>query len=410
MKKVSVNPIIIVAILFFLLGSALGINGIVIPFLRNVFQLNSTTSYLVLTATFSSFILFGYPSGIIITKYGYKTSMIFSFILFSIGSILFIPSGQMQSFTLFLVASFVLGMGNTLLQAAVNPYITIIGPIESAAQRMCLMTICNRIGWAIAPLFLALFFDITNTNTQLDHLYLPFYIITSLFICIGLFIWFVDLPEIKAEGEDKTIIENNTSLNNTSTQTSILQFKHLLLGAIALFFYVGIDTLCLVSIVDFANSIGLDNPEKYTSYPVIGISIGCILGVILVPKYLSQLDGLRYGTIAALIISIIIPIVPASFAIYLLPCITFFTCLTWGAIWPLAIANLGPYTKKGSSILVCSIVGGAILPLIFGYISDQCGGIQNAYILFTPALLFILYYAFIGYCSDITLYHTSEQI
>ncbi len=392
-------PLIVVGVLFLMLGFALGINGLLIPFLKKAFSLSNTESYLVLTATFSAFVVFGYPSGLVIQKVGYKKGIILSFILFAIGLYLFVPSAKYESFPLFLLASFISGTANTLLQAAINPYITILGPIESAAKRMCMMTICNRAGWAIAPVFLALFINISEVNVSLSDLYLPFYIIVGIFILLGIFTLFAPLPEIKAAGEDESSesVESEEVRNFVQTKKSIWQFPHLLLGVLALFFYVGVDTLTLVSPVDFAHTLGLAHPERYTIYTVIGISTGCILGIILVPKYLSQTKALRIGSVSGVIISLMIVFLPPKIAIYMVSLVAFSIALVWGAVWPLAISFLGKYTKIGSSLLVSAIVGGAVLPLCFGWMKDYLGNIQQAYWLFVPSILFIVFYAFKGY-------------
>ena len=392
-------PLVVVGVLFFSLGFSLGINGLLIPFLKKAFSLSHAESYLVLTATFSAFVVFGYPAGLLIQKTGYRRGIVLSFALFAMGLYLFVPSAGLESFPLFLLASFICGTGNTLLQAAINPYITILGPVESAAKRMCIMTICNRSGWAVAPIFLSLFIDITQINVQLTDLLLPFYMISGTFVLLGIFTWFAPLPEIKAAGEDEkdASAESAKVRAFVASKKSVFQFPHLLLGVVALFFYVGIDTLVLVTPVDFAETIGLSNPERYTLYSVIAISAGCILGILLIPRYMSQLTGLRIGTLAGLLFSICIPLLPARIAIYMVPVIGFSTCLVWGAVWPLAISNLGKFTKIGSSILVSAIVGGAILPLVFGYLKDLTGNIQQAFWLFFPSILFIVFYAFIGY-------------
>jgi fucose permease len=398
-KKNFLILIAIVGVLFFTFGFALGINGMMIPFLKKAFSLNNTQSYMVLTATFSAFVVFGYPCGLLIRKVGYRKSIVLSFALFAIGICLFVPSAKWANFTLFLVASFLCGTANTLLQAAVNPYITILGPIESAARRMCVMTICNRAGWAVAPLFLALFIDITLPQVQLSSLYLPFYIITGIFTVLGIFTLFAPLSEIQAIGEDEEsdTEESEEVLRFVETKRSVFGFPHLLLGVLALFFFVGVDTLALVSPVDFAESLGLPHPERYTIYTVIAISAGCILGVILVPKYMSQINGLRIGSVLGVFLSVLIVFVPPKIAIYLVSLVSFSLALVWGAVWLLAISYLGKYTKIGSSILVSAIVGGAILPLLFGGLKDFFGNIQQAYWLFLPSILFIVFYAFKGH-------------
>ena len=392
-------PLVIVGTLFFLLGFSLGINSLLIPFLKKAFSLSHAESYLVLTATFSAFVIFGYPSGVLIQKVGYRRGIVLSFILFAAGLYLFVPSAGMESFPLFLLASFICGTGNTLLQAAINPYITILGPIESAAKRMCIMTICNRSGWAVAPIFLAIFIDIAQISVQLGDLFLPFYIIVGIFILLGIFTWFAPLPEIKAVGEDEKDASSESAKVRefVETKKSVFQFPHLLLGVVALFFYVGLDIMVLVTPVDFAETIGLHNPERYTLYSVVAISTGCVLGILLIPRYVSQLTALRISVVIGLIFSIFIPLLPGKIAIYIVPVIGFTTCLVWPAVWPLAISNLGKYTKIGSSVLVSSCIGGAILPLVFGFLKDLTGNIQQAYWLFFPSILLIVFYAFVGY-------------
>lgn len=377
----------VIAILFFSLGFALGINSLLVPILKNAFHLSSTQSYLVLTATYSTFVLFSYPSGLLIQKYGYKQSIIISFALFAIGLYLYVPSGIHSSFLLFLLASFISGLGNTLLQAAINPYITILGPLETATKRMCLMTIANRLGWAIAPILLSAFIDISNKQIQLTDIVPPFHAIVIVFIIMGIFSFFVSFPELETE------------TNKAKSQSSIIkllrQYPKLTWGIIALFFYVGIDTLCLVSIIDFAQSIGLENPENYTSYSVLGISLGSILGVIAIPKFVSQEVTFKYGISLALIASLFLPWCKPTIAIFLIPFLTFSMSTTWGTVWAFAMDGLGSDTKTGSSLLVSSIVGGAILPIFFGYGIDLSGSVQKAYWLFVPCLTFILIYALI---------------
>lgn len=397
-RQISSNytvPLIFVGMLFLLLGFSLGINGLLIPYLQKALSLSNANSYLVLTATFSAFVLLGYPSGLLIKRLGYQKGIVISFVVFAIGLSLFVPSAKYGSLPLFLLASFISGAANTLLQAAVNPYITILGPVDSAARRMSMMVICNRAGWAVAPIFLALFLDLTQIDIQLSDMYLPFYIIVGIFVLLGIVTTYAPLPEIKAEGEDSDM--GNFAETGNSSKKYIWQFPHLLLGTVTLFFYVGVDTLALVSPVDFANTIGMDNPERYTMHTVVATAIGCILGIVLIPKYISQLTALRIGTVAGLVISVFIVFAPPSIAVYLVSLVSFAISLVWGAVWPLAMANLGRFTKTGASILVSAIVGGAILPLCFGWLKDILNDVQQAYWLFIPALSFMVFYAFAGY-------------
>jgi fucose permease len=261
------------------------------------------------------------------------------------------------------------------------------------------MTIFNRSGWAVAPIFLAIFIDITQINVQLSDLFLPFYIIVGIFILLGIFTWYAPMPEIKAVGEDEKDVSSESAGVRAFVESkkSVFQFPHLMLGVLTLFFYNGIDALILVTPVDFAETIKLSNPERYALFPVIAVSVGCVLGIALIPRYMSQLTGLRIGSVIALLFSVLIPLVSAKTAIYILPVIGFATSLVWGAVWPLAISYIGKYTKIGSSILVSSIVGAAVIPLIFGYLKDITGDIQKAYWILFPSILSIVYYAFWGY-------------
>ena len=392
-------PLAIVGLLFFLLGFSLGINGLLIPFLKKAFSLSNAQAYLVLTATYSSFVIFGYPAGALIQRTGYRRGIVLSFALFATGLFLFVPSAGYESFLLFLLATFICGTGNTIMQAAINPYITILGTIDSAAKRMCIMTVCNRAGWAVAPVFLSIFIDVTQINVLLSDLFLPFYIITGIFIFLGVFTWFAPLPEISAVGEEEkdASAESIKVREFVASKKSVFGFPHLMLGVIATFFSVGIETLIYITPVDFADTIGLTNPERYMIYPVAATALGCLLGIWLIPRYISQLTGLRIGVVTGTFFCLLIPILPANIAIYALPVASLAFSLNWAVVWPLAISYLGKYTKIGSAILVSSIVGAAILPLIFGYLKDVTGDIQQAYWLFFPSMLFIVFYAFIGY-------------
>ena len=390
-KSNFVIPIIIIGVMFFVIGFALGINGYLIPFLKKALDLSSAESYLVLAATFSAFVVFGYPSGLIIKKVGYRKGMVLSFLFFAAGLALFIPSARYESLGLFLLASFISGMGNTLLQASVNPYITILGPQESAAMRISIMGILNKAAWAVAPIFLSLFLNLNAPSLQ--KMYFPFYLIVGIFVLLGIFIYFAPLPEVKAEGEDE---EDTPVSAYARSKTSIMQFPHLILGVIALFFYVGVETIALATIVDYADSIGLANPATYTTYTVIFMVIGYLFGVFFIPKVITQNTALKINSWLGVVASLAIVLVAGKYSIWFVALLGLANSLMWPAIWPLAIADLGRFTKTGASLLVMGIVGGAVLPLIFGGVKDIVG-IQAAYWVCFPAYLFILFYALKGH-------------
>ena len=389
-------PLAFVGMMFFAIGFALGINSFLIPVISGTLGVSSAQVYLVLAATFSTFIIFGYPASMTIKKIGYKHTMALSFLLFALGFLLYIYSANYKNFVLFLVASFVSGIGNTFLQASVNPYITILGPIESAARRMSIMGICNKLAWPIAPVFLAWVIGKNTTEiSEIADLILPFYIIIGVFIILGVISLLAPLPEVKAVGEDDSS-SVSSECAYAAGKTSIWQFPHLILGVIALFLYVGAEVVALSTLVDYATSLQLPNAANYAWIPSIGMVVGYICGIVAIPKYISQANALRVCASIAIVGSICVVQTPAAISIWFISLIALGCSLIWPALWPLAMADLGRFTKVGASLLVMAIAGGAVVPTIFGFIKDIVGT-QNAYWVCLPCFLFILYYGLVGY-------------
>jgi FHS family L-fucose permease-like MFS transporter len=388
-KKTLVVPMILIGSMFAVLGFALGINAFFIPFVQKAFNISITMSYLVMTATFLSFVVFGIPSGVIIKKFGYKGGMVIAFVIMAAGFYLIEPAAKIISFPLLLIALFISGMGQTLLTGAVNTYVTILGPVESAASRIALMGVCSKTFYAAASLLLALFMDLANV--RIEDTILPFYLISGILLVMGFLYYFAPLPEIKAAGED----ESSEVSVYASTKTSILQFPHLLLGVLAIFFDVGLEYLALGSINDFASILNLPSPQNYVWFVSAGMVIGYLFGVFFIPELISQSTALLLSTISGIVITVAIVLLPAGISIYLVALLGLANALLWPAIWPLAIADLGKFTKMGSSLLVTGIIGGAFIPLLFGYIADIASH-QVAYIVCLPAYIYIMYYALSG--------------
>ena len=200
-KTGTIIPLMLIGVMFFIIGFGLGISSFLIPALKSAFSLTTSQSYLVTAAIFSAFVIFGRPTAWVIKKIGYRLSMVFAFLIMGLGMWMFVPSSNAFSFPLFLLALFVGGIGNTLLQGAVNPYITILGPHETAAVRISLMGIMNKLAWWMAPLFLGLFIDLQDV--KIDDIIMPFYIVTGILVVLGILVYFAPLPEVKAEGEDE---------------------------------------------------------------------------------------------------------------------------------------------------------------------------------------------------------------
>ena len=403
-KKVGpVIPLMIIGIVFFMIGFGVGISGFLTPALRSAFNLTTGQSYLVTAAIFSAFVIFGRPTGWVIKKIGYRKAMMIAFFIMALGMLLFVPSSNAVSFPLFLVALFVGGIGNTLLQGAVNPYITIIGPVDTAAVRMSLMGIMNKLAWWIAPVFLGIFIDLKDV--QVDDIILPFYIVTGILVVLGIFVYFAPLPEVKAEGEEEE--EGAAESSYASGKTSIMQFPHLILGVLALFLYVGIETLPMASIIDFARATfgDVDNLESYAKFVTLGLVAGYIFGVIAIPRFISQTKALISFAVLGILSTLLLIYLPPKFAFFALLFASFSNSLMWPAIWPLALKDLGKFTKAGASLLVMAIFGGAVIPLLFGVLVDAVktteqavvANYQTAYWIMVPCYFFIMYFAISGH-------------
>ena len=385
-------PLAFVGMMFFSLGFALGINSFLIPVLQTSLSLSSGVAYLLLAATFLPFIIFGYPAAKTISVIGYKKTMALSFLIFAAAFVLFVFSAKQNSFPLFLLASFVSGAANAYLQASVNPYITILGPLESAAKRISMMGICNKLAWPVAPLFFAMV--VANPdNVQIADLYVPFYIIIAVFLGLGVISLLAPLPEVTAAGEDES---SAADCPYAAKKTSIWQFPHLVLGALTLFIYVGVETLSLSTAVDYAKSLQLANPDLYAWIPSIGMVIGYICGIIFIPKYMSQDMAMRICAWIGVLGSLAIVLMPAEISIWAIFLMALGCSLMWPALWPLAMADLGKFTKAGAGLLTMAIAGGAVIPTVFGFLKDATTP-QQAYWLALPCFLFILYYGGAGY-------------
>lgn len=388
-------PLAIIGLFFFSIGFALGINSYLMPVLKNAMHISGAASSLLLAATFIPFLLFGIPATHCIRLIGYKRTMALSFAIFAVAFALFILAAKQNSLTWFLIASFVSGAANAVLQASVNPYVTILGPLDSAARRISCMGISNKLAWPVTTLFITLVIGKGIGDTQLSDLYLPFTIIIAIFLLLGVIALLAPLPDVKAAGED----ESDTTASSNSYadgKTSILQFPHLLLGCLALFLYVGVETISLATATGYAQSLGLEG-DNYGFIPSVGMIVGYVCGVIFIPRYLSQAAAMRICAIIALVGSVAVAVVPNPvFSVCCIFLMALGCSLMWPALWPLAMADLGKFTKAGSSLLTMAIAGGAVMPWLQGLVQDAFS-YQTSYWVSVPCFLFILYYGLAGY-------------
>lgn len=388
-------PLAIIGLFFFSIGFALGINSYLMPVLKNAMHISGAASSLLLAATFIPFLLFGIPATHCIRLIGYKRTMALSFAIFAVAFALFILAAKQNSLTWFLIASFVSGAANAVLQASVNPYVTILGPLDSAARRISCMGISNKLAWPVTTLFITLVIGKGIGDTQLSDLYLPFTIIIAIFLLLGVIALLAPLPDVKAAGEDES---DTTASSNSYAEgkTSILQFPHLLLGCLALFLYVGVETISLATATGYAQSLGLEG-DNYGFIPSVGMIVGYVCGVIFIPRYLSQAAAMCICAIIALVGSIAVAVVPNPvFSVCCIFLMALGCSLMWPALWPLAMADLGKFTKAGSSLLTMAIAGGAVMPWVQGLVQDAFS-YQTSYWVSVPCFLFILYYGLAGY-------------
>jgi glucose/galactose transporter len=418
MKKTSsLMPMIIIGILFFIFGFVTWLNGSLIPFLKIICDLNSFEALFVTFAFYIAYTVMALPMSYVLQKTGYKSAMALGLGIMAVGSLLFIPAAQSASFVLFLLALFTLGAGLTILQTASNPYVVYMGPPESAAMRISIMGIINKTAGVLVPLlFTALIFsDINAFNHEnltameieaLSSRLITPYLIMALTLTglIGL-IKFSHLPELNFESE------------SSSQNRTILQYPRVVLGAIALFFYVGIEVIAGDTIGLFGSQLHVENFTALTSYTMVFMVVGYSLGVVMIPKIISQSSALLFSALSGLIFLIALLLSsPESSSVSsflwgwsgmatLPDPITFVAllglsnALIWPTIWPLALEGLGKHTAQGSALLIMGIAGGAFLPLLFGKVAEL-SSTQNAYIVGVVSYLFILYYAVTGHKKE----------
>ena len=409
-KKSYTLPLLIIGALFFIFGFVTWINGTLIPYLKIACELKSGVQpYLVAFAFFIAYTVMALPSSLVLKKTGYKKGMSLGLFIMAIGAAIFIPAASSRSYNLFLTGLFIIGTGLALLQTASNPYAAIIGPIESAASRISIMGICNKVAGISASLvfgYIALndadklevnlkTMDATTKAATLNELasrvVTPYMIITGVLILLAIGILFSPLPDLKDESEVST--ENNEAI-----KTSIFQFQHLWLGVLALFLYVGVEVMAGDTIISYGKSLGIElaTAKFFTSATLACMLVGYIVGILTIPKYLSQQTALKICAVVGVILAALAVVTSGYTSVLCIALLGLANSLMWPAIFPLAINGLGKFTKTGSALLIMAIAGGALLPLLYGKLSESMGT-QKAYLLMIPCYLYIFYYGAKGY-------------
>ncbi len=408
-KNKYIFPLLIIGVFFFIFGFTTWANSQLIPYFKIACELSTSQSLLVATAFFAAYFVMALPSSYILDKLGYKKGMILGLLVMAAGALLFIPAADSRSYGMFLVALFVIGTGLALLQTASNPYVTILGPIKSAAQRISIMGICNKLAGIVAVVVmggivlkdvdalkakLATLTPIDKAH-ELDELIKrvvsPYIIIAVILVAFAIILMFLNLPEIKNEEETESSLSKN--------KTSIFQFPFLLLGAFAIFFYVGAEVISYDTFASLGESLGypLEKASGFAKFTGYGLLIGYVLGIICIPKFISQRKALVISCILSILFVILTMFTNGMVAVACFAGLGLSNALMWPAIWPLAIEGLGKFTKTGAALLIMGIAGGAVLPPLYGQLADVMGSKQTAYWMLIPCYFFILYFAIKGY-------------
>ncbi|MEV4883970.1 sugar MFS transporter [Chitinophaga ginsengisegetis] len=419
-RREDTIPIMIIGLMFFIFGMVTWINAILIPYFKIGCELNNFQSYLVAFAFYIAYLVMSLPAGYLLKKTGFRKGMMIGFWIMASGTLLFVPAGITRAYPLFLAGLFTIGLGLAILQTAANPYITILGDKERAAQRFSIMGICNKAAGILAPLLFAvaiirpgdqtLFRELPamqgpEKEVILDQLIqrvvVPYAVVSVVLFLLGLLIRFSPLPEIDTDTEPTA-----TAVPQERPK-SILEFPHLVLGAVAIFFHVGSQVIAVDSIINYASSMGMPFLEAkvFPSYTLAATITGYILGILLIPRFLSQLTALRICTVLGLLFSCMIPFVQGKVpllghytdvSVWCIVLLGFANSMIWAGIWPLALDHLGRFIKTGASLLVMGLCGNAILPLLYGYWADKYG-LRIAYLVLLPCYGYLIFYAFYAF-------------
>jgi fucose permease len=434
-RKNYILALSIIGALFFIFGFVTWLNGSLMPFLQTACELTPFEASLVTLAFYIAYFVMALPSSFVLKKTGYKNGVFIGLLVMAVGALIFIPAAYSRMFGVFLAGLFVLGTGLALLQTATNPFITIIGPRESAAKRMAIMGICNKMAGVFSPLVLTalimhgmekfsesnlalLSFDEKETllNELASRIVGPYTAMAVLLALFAVLVKFSSLPnEIDIEKDD-----HETLKGFVKQIPDALKIRHLLLGIITLFVYVGVEVMAGDSLTQFGKSLHLDYAPTLTSFTMAFMVFGYILGIILIPKVISQSKALVISAVLGVLfafgaayssttennlfasifgwlnsgLGFNIPLIPN--AVFFVTLLGWANALMWPAIWPLALNNLGKYTKIGSALLIMGIAGGALIPPTYAKLGQSIG-FQQALWIMVPIYLYIIFYATIGH-------------
>jgi FHS family L-fucose permease-like MFS transporter len=419
-KKQTWVSLFIIGMLFFIFGFVSWVNAILIPYFKIACELTHFKAYLVTFAFYISYFVMSVPAAYLLKKTGFKKGMMTGFWLMSIGAFIFVPAAFTRTYEIFLLGLFTIGAGLAILQSAANPYITVLGPKESAAQRISIMGIFNKGAGILAPLlFAAVILKATDTDLfaqlagmdagekakALDELIrrviIPYVCVGAVLFVLGLLVRYSPLPEIDTEQESDDLAEINKDKKN------IFAFPHLVLGALGIFLHVGTQVIAIDTIIGYANSmqIPLMEAKVFPAYTLAATICGYIIGIITIPKFITQVNALRICTFLGTGLTLLILFSKGEvhflghttdISIWFVVLLGLANSLVWAAIWPLALDGLGKFTKLGASVMIMGLCGNAIMPLVYGLLADAFS-VRNAYWVLLPCYLYLVFYGLYGY-------------
>ncbi|KPM49008.1 sugar MFS transporter [Jiulongibacter sediminis] len=425
-KSTNLVAISIIAALFFIFGFVTWINGALIPFMKTINELTDAQSYLVASASYISFVVMGLPASWVLRKTGYRKGMSIGLFIMAVGALIFIPAANARTYWMFLAGIFIQGTGMTLLQTASNPYITILGPIESGAKRIAIMGIANKTAGALGSLiFGALLLSgideikekLTTVSTgeksvildqMANSVFVPYLVMAGVLFLLGILIRKAPLPHVEAEETD-----DETSTGGAGK--TIFQYPHLWLGVFTLFVYVGAEVIAGDTIISYGISLGFSGERSkfFTTYTLMAMVSTYALGAILIPKYLKQKTALQISAVLGIIFSICILMTTGFTSVLFVAALGIANALVWPAVWPLTLDGLGKHTKTASALLIMAISGGAIIPPLYGRLVDAgkeklvsagtelteatASAATSGYWILIPCYVIILFFALYGY-------------
>lgn len=406
-----VMSMVIIGVLFFIFGFVTWLNSSLILFVKVGFDVDNVGAFLIPMAFYLSYFFLALPSAVVLKRTGMKRGMALGLLVMAVGSILFAIFMGSYSYVGALVALFVIGAGLALLQTASNPYVSILGPIESGAKRVAIMGICNKFAGGVAPyVFGALLLSgatayaakireaaSPQARSLLQHAFvsravMPYIIMAVVLALMAVWVVFSSLPNVKPQS-------NHQALQNREPERSIFSFPHLWLGVVCLFIYVGLEVMVGDGIVIYGQASGLtlDTAKHLTSWVMVGMLIGYLAGVGLTPRFVSQQRYLAISAVLGVLFALGAWQTHGTVSVGFVAALGFANAMMWPAIFPLAIKGLGDRTEFGSALLIMGIAGGALIPQIFVHLEETIN-FQLAFLLvMVPGYIYILFYGLSGY-------------